>query len=177
LLATSDALEALERLLEDDAAQAGVIQIDWAAWQRSYSNGTVPPYLSLLVSGVAPCVSSGTLDGHYLERVLAAPPEKRAEVVIGYLTKQIARILKAPLASVDTERPISSMGFDSLMSIELRNQIERDFGVNIAMARLVQGPTLSELANQVMRLLGSAHSADTIFTTASSTDEFEEGAF
>ena len=58
VLPTRRALEALERVLEDDAVQAGVMPIDWEAWQRSYANVAVAPYLSLLISGGHPAVRS-----------------------------------------------------------------------------------------------------------------------
>ena len=53
-----------------------------------------------------------------------------------------------------------NMGFDSLMSIELKNQIETDLGVSIAMARLIQGPTLLELADWVLQLLVTTQSIE-----------------
>ena len=67
------------------------------------------------------------------------------------------------------------MGFDSLMSIELKNQIETDLGVSVAMARLIQGPTLLELADWVMHLLAAPQLADATAAVVSSVSEFEEG--
>ncbi len=43
------------------------------------------------------------------------------------------------------------------MSIELKNQIEIDLGVSVAMARLIQGPTLLELTDWVMQLLAACN--------------------
>jgi polyketide synthase 12/epothilone polyketide synthase D len=91
------------------------------------------------------------------------------------LAKQIAHILKVPLASVDSEKPISNMGFDSLMSIELKNQIEIDLGVSVAMAQLLQGPTLVELTDWVIRLLVAVQPTGTTCTVPTSANEFEEG--
>ncbi len=39
------------------------------------------------------------------------------------------------------------------MTIELKNQIEVDLGVSVAMGRLIQGPTLLELTEWVLHLL------------------------
>ncbi len=108
-------------------------------------------------------------------RALASEPETRAEIVGSYLAKQMARILKVPLASLDSEKPISNMGFDSLMSIELKNQIEIDLGVSMAMARLLQGPTLAELTDWVTRLLVPVQPVGTTSVVLSSLNEFEEG--
>ena len=175
VLSTSRALEALERLLEDGAVQAGVIQIDWAAWQRSYGSLTVAPYLSLLISDSDSGLPGKTSDGQSHACILASQPEAHREIVSSYLAKQMAHILKVPLASVDSEKPISNMGFDSLMSIELKNQIEIDLGVSIAMARLLQGPTLVELTDWVIRLLVAVQSTGPTFAVPTSANEFEEG--
>jgi myxalamid-type polyketide synthase MxaC len=175
VLPTRRALEALERVLEDDAVQAGVMPIDWEAWQRSYANVSVAPYLSLLISGGHRAIALEPSDDECRKRMLAAPPEARGETVSDYLAKQIARILKVPLASVESEKPIVSMGFDSLMTIELKNQIEVDLEVSVAMGRLIQGPTLLELTEWVLHLLSAAQAADGTPAVHSLVSEFEEG--
>ena len=176
VLSTERALEALERLLENGAVQTGVVPIDWAAWQRwSYGSLAVAPYLSLLISDSDSGVASKIADGHSRECIPGAQSETRKEMVCSYLAKQMARILKVPLVSVDREKPIVNLGFDSLMSIELKNQIEADLGVSVAMARLIQGPTLLELTDWVMQLLVAAQPVDASAAVGSSESEFEEG--
>ncbi|MBV9878398.1 MAG: type I polyketide synthase [Verrucomicrobia bacterium] len=169
------ALEALEHLLEQDAVQVGVMPIDWRAWQQSYGSLAVAPYLSLLVSAEGSVVTGRHANDKIREQILAAQPERRGEMVNDYLAKETARILKLPLASVDPEKPMSNLGFDSLMSIELKNQIDIDLGVNVAMARLIQGPTLRELTDWVIESLAFAQSAAATVADAPAINEFEEG--
>jgi acyl transferase domain-containing protein len=174
MLSTQQALRALERLLEDGAVQTSVMSIDWAAWQRwSHGSLAVAPYLSLLISGSDSGLARTRSDGESRERILAAQPETRSEMVRSYLAKRMARILKVPVASVETEKPMPNMGFDSLMSIELKNQIEMDLGVGVAMARLIQGPTILELTNWLMDLLDTEAFAGA--AVASPANELEEG--
>jgi len=175
LLSTRRALEALERLIDEGAVQTGVMPIDWTAWQRwSYGSLTVIPYLSLLIS-VEPSMPGKTTEGDGLERILAAEPEARVGMVDSYLAKQIARILKVPLTSVDREKPIVNMGFDSLMSIELKNQIEIDLGVTIAMAKLIQGPTPVEVSDWITEQLAAVETVGVAISIPKSVNEFEEG--
>jgi acyl transferase domain-containing protein len=174
-LSSPRALEALERLLEDDAVQAGVMPVDWTAWERSYGSLAVAPYLSLLISEKGLGVQTCQNDGEVRDRILAAHSESRGTIVSQYLANQVARIIKLPSASVDFEKSISNMGFDSLMSIELKNRIDMDLKVSVAMARLIQGPTLRELTGWVIQLLATGKPVDDAVIVASSTDEFEEG--
>jgi acyl carrier protein len=129
----------------------------------------------LLISDSDSGLPGKTSDGQSHGCILSSQPEARREIVSSYLAKQIAHILKVPLASVDSEKPISNMGFDSLMSIELKNQIEIDLGVSVAMAQLLQGPTLVELTDWVIRLLVAVQPTGTTCTVPTSANEFEEG--
>ena len=67
------------------------------------------------------------------------------------------------------------LGFDSLMSIELKNRIESDLGVSVAMARLIQGPTLLELTAWVNDVLVAEQSLNATALAESLVGEFEEG--
>jgi acyl transferase domain-containing protein len=109
------------------------------------------------------------------ERILCIQSEPRADMVGNYLAEEIARILKVPLASVDRGKPIVSMGFDSLMSLELKKQIDTDLGVSIAMARLIQSPTILELIDVVVELLENSCVIDATAAMSSSVVEVEEG--
>ena len=157
VLSTQRALEALERLLEDGAVQAGVMPIDWdMASVESYGE---PRCFPLLFAADFRKRLSGTghqdrRRGEPREHIWQLNRRQREEMVRDYLAKQMARILKVSLPSVDREKPILNMGFDSLMSIELKNQIETDLGVSVAMSRLIQSPTISELTDLVVGSAG-----------------------
>jgi NAD(P)-dependent dehydrogenase (short-subunit alcohol dehydrogenase family)/aryl carrier-like protein len=175
-LSTQGALEALERLIEDGAVQTGVMSMDWPTWRRwTYGNVGAPPYLSLLIRGSDGETTTKVPDEYRRESILSAEPKVRMEIVDGYLAKQMARILKVPLATLDRGKAIVNMGFDSLMSIELKNQIETDLGVSIAMARLVQGPTILQLRDWVIDQLPAAQTIDATVAFGASIVEFEEG--
>jgi phthiocerol/phenolphthiocerol synthesis type-I polyketide synthase D len=176
-LSTQRALAAMERLLEEGAVQTGVMSIDWKAWYRwTCGNVAVPPYLSALISKSDSAVSATEVKGNSRrERILCVQLDPDAEMVGNYLSEEIARILKVPLASLDRGKPIVGMGFDSLMSLELKNQIETDLGVSIAMARLIQSPTILELSGFVVELLENSRDVDATAAANSSILEFEEG--
>jgi NAD(P)-dependent dehydrogenase (short-subunit alcohol dehydrogenase family) len=176
-LSTQRALEAMERLLEQGAVQMGVMSIDWNAWYRwTYGDVVIPPYLSALISKNDSGVPGTNLNGNCrreLLRCIRLAPD--AEIVGIYLAEEMGRILKVPLASVDRLTPIVSMGFDSLMSLELKNQIQTDLDVSVAMARLIQGPTILELSDFVVELLRNSPGVDTTSAEGSSIVEVEEG--
>jgi acyl transferase domain-containing protein/aryl carrier-like protein len=175
VLSTQRALEALELLLEDGAVQAGVMPIDWTSWQRFYGSLALSPYFSLLISGTIFGTPSKTAGAENREHIITARPDDRVKMLRDYLAGQMARILKVSLDSIESETPILNMGFDSLMSIELQNEIDKNLGVRVALSRLMQSPTLWELTDWVVQMLEAVQPVAASLAVDSPIGEFEEG--
>lgn len=87
--------------------------------------------------------------------LLSAEPTQRRTVLEDFLQKQTARILGMDAARLDLSQPLDTMGLDSLMAMELKNSLERAFGVNLSVASLLQGPTISSLTVEALNGLDS----------------------
>jgi amino acid adenylation domain-containing protein len=90
------------------------------------------------------------------ERIMALPPEDRAAVLQQEMQKELSRVLRLPVQRIDPEQSITNLGLDSIMAIELKNRIEREFEVSIPIAMLIEGPSLRTLAGRVAAQLGDA---------------------
>ncbi|MFZ0546860.1 MAG: condensation domain-containing protein, partial [Candidatus Promineifilaceae bacterium] len=88
--------------------------------------------------------------------------ESEAADVLAFLTKQASVALGLPLAKLPQDRPLDSLGMDSLMAIEMRSAIERELQVTLPVVEFLQGPTLIELAERVEGLLGDGAGLDVI---------------
>ncbi|MCW5313070.1 hypothetical protein GTQ43_04230 [Nostoc sp. KVJ3] len=77
----------------------------------------------------------------------------RQEILTAYFQQELAQVLQLNLSTqittVNIEQPLDTMGLDSLMMLELRNQVQRDLEVDIPMVKLMEGITLSELSTLV----------------------------
>jgi acyl carrier protein len=67
-----------------------------------------------------------------------------------YLREQISRILQMPPAGLDAHQSLNNLGIDSLMAVELRNHVQAHLGVIIPLAKLLQDPTIAQLAEVVL---------------------------
>ena len=56
---------------------------------------------------------------------LAAEPAARHRLLRSYLSEQVARVLGLSASRLDVEQPLSNLGLDSLMAVELKNRIAR----------------------------------------------------
>jgi acyl carrier protein len=76
-----------------------------------------------------------------------------------YLSEQVARVLGLSPSKLDLQQPLSELGMDSLMAVELKNRIALDLGVNVPVAKFLQGFSVDEAITQVLAQL-AAEAAD-----------------
>jgi acyl carrier protein len=84
---------------------------------------------------------------------MAVRPAQRLELLESYLRNQLARALRVDPARLDPNKPLNTLGLDSLTTVELKNSIEASLGVSVPIASLLQGPSLSQLTEQVLDCL------------------------
>ncbi|MEH1934496.1 MAG: condensation domain-containing protein [Nostoc sp.] len=87
------------------------------------------------------------------ELILATPREKRPDLLVPYLQTQIARVLKVAPSQVKEEVSLSTLGLDSLMVFELKNQIQVDLGVTISIEDFFKDASVVLLATQILTQL------------------------
>jgi acyl carrier protein len=67
-----------------------------------------------------------------------------------YLTEQVARVLGLSPAKLDPQQPLSQLGLDSLMAVELKNRIAVDLKVNVPVVKFLQGFSVDQAVTQVL---------------------------
>ncbi|WP_020542790.1 SDR family NAD(P)-dependent oxidoreductase [Nonomuraea coxensis] len=66
------------------------------------------------------------------------------------LTGWVAGVLRTTPAAVDPALPLTRLGLDSLMAVELRNLVESRLAVRLSTAAFLDGPTVGELAARIL---------------------------
>ncbi|KAK8102255.1 hypothetical protein PG984_015401 [Apiospora sp. TS-2023a] len=79
----------------------------------------------------------------------AATAEARTAVVVEMLTRRLARALAIEPGDVDADRPLHAFGVDSLVGVELRNWIAREFAANLPVFEIVGGSTVTRVAQLI----------------------------
>jgi myxalamid-type polyketide synthase MxaB len=85
--------------------------------------------------------------------ILDAAPAERAQLLQSYVTEQVARVLGLSPSQLDIQQPLTNLGLDSLMAVELKNRISADLGVNVPMVKFLQGFSVAQAASQLLEQL------------------------
>ncbi len=97
----------------------------------------------------------------FLDRkvLLATPPEKRQGLLKSHLETLISNILKVDPSQLDWEQPLTSMGLDSLMGIELNALLEQSLGCSLRSTLILDYPTVEGLVNYLEKEVISPESS------------------
>ncbi|MFM7582096.1 MAG: acyl carrier protein, partial [Caldilinea sp.] len=86
-----------------------------------------------------------------LAELYRLPDDQRQQWVDAYVQTKIASVMRIPSSvSIDTGTDLMTLGLDSLMAIEIRNQISTGVGVTIPVTELMDHLSIDGLA----RLIG-----------------------
>lgn len=155
--------EAFDTLFDGPMTQAVVTLTDWSLFLRQFQ--APPPFYAELA---APDTGEGLAeDGADLRaRLTGGDPADRRAALTAFLTGQAAATLGMGTPP-DPEQPLRDLGLDSLMAVTLINRVEAATGVRIAPAKLIQGPPIAQVIDEVWPDLKGLETAAPTPVTAS----------
>lgn len=148
-------VEVLAKLLKSNAPQVAVMDVQWADLLRLL--GTRRPALladiATEIDQTADAATGGNVDSSFLNQLREADPTSRQSLIVEYIRQQLSRIMGIEPESLQTDRPLSTFGLDSLLALELKNNLETRLDFTLPMAKLMEGPSISSLAEEIARLI------------------------
>jgi acyl transferase domain-containing protein/acyl carrier protein len=131
-----------------EAAQIGVLPLNWSMLA---GRGNQPPLLAdLIAQAQARQAQPAKGRPEILSRLAETPPNKKLSVLAAHVREQAVRVLGLnPSQAIDPRQPLSEMGLDSLMAVELRNALGQSLGRTLPATLLFDYPTLETLAGYV----------------------------
>jgi amino acid adenylation domain-containing protein len=172
------AFDALGHLLGSGPAQVAAADVDWSTFKALYRTEDRRQFLQRIDDRPRPKADirqiKGALDDPL--RLRRLPADRRLGKVLDYLRGRVAGVLRLEPGGVDPERPLNTLGLDSLVAMELKAQVEADLGDVLPLTSLLESPTVGHLAERVLARLvrGSNGEADGI-ATATAVLDFPSG--
>ena len=147
-----EALEVFADILGRDPVQLGAARIDWKLLFKINPTTAKSPTFSLVAQKEAGDSASGKA-GSIRPMIIGAPPEERLKLLEDFICEEVAQVFGTSSTKVERETPLTQIGLDSLMAIELMNRLESSLGINLQMGQFLQGPNISQLAVSVLEML------------------------
>jgi acyl transferase domain-containing protein/acyl carrier protein len=154
-MSAADALALFADALRRDDAQVMLVEMDWRSYLRQFDR--MPALLERLVphgpaasresAAASPAVRLG-------ETVAALPSVRRIGALVDHVHAQALRVLGLPATyPLDPEQGLRDAGLDSLMAVELRNQLQSDTGKHLPTTLAFDYPTVKAIAGHLAEVL------------------------
>jgi 8-amino-7-oxononanoate synthase len=149
-------LAAFEYLLRQFRAQVGVLPVVWPKFLKQAPKNDSRTLLAEIADHVSPARDGTEADqprSGILARIRAAAPPDRARLVQNHVVDLVAKVLGGSAAALDHAQPLKSLGFDSLMAIELKSKIEAEFAIDLPLEAFSEETSAGSLGQVVCGLV------------------------
>jgi acyl transferase domain-containing protein/NADPH:quinone reductase-like Zn-dependent oxidoreductase/acyl carrier protein len=147
---------AFGEIIDRNPVQVAVMPFDVERWCDSYPAARKWSLFGELMDAASASGSQGSATSASLRDELMALPagRRRRTHLETALQQQVAQVLKLAPARIDLNKPLRSMGLDSLMALELRNRLEAATSISVPATVIWNYPTITLLAAQLATRMG-----------------------
>jgi NADPH:quinone reductase-like Zn-dependent oxidoreductase/acyl carrier protein len=132
--------------LQERLRRQGIIPIEPAAARRYLDaligHGGQVAVLSQRASATRPTPAVVPSSSDLLDRLQSASPEEQRRLLTDSVRQHVARTVALTPADVPVDKPLSELGLDSLMAVELRNSLSGAMGQTLPATLAFQYPTV-----------------------------------
>jgi myxalamid-type polyketide synthase MxaB len=165
LITPEQGIQALAQTMQQSAPQVVVLPINWPKFVQQFSSGNEPPLFSRLIDEARVPATNGHFtqeNNNLMEQLAAASPDEQADLLGNYTQRLVMKIFKLDqFGSLDPRQSLSDLGLDSLMAVELKNRIESDLQLSIAVNQLLEGINVSQLTTLLVHKLVEVKTIET----------------
>lgn len=147
-LEPAPAITAMEELINQKHSRIVAVDIDWSRF-RSVFEATQPRMLLSRFESEQRA-SAEQLPGSQLAGL---PPEKRKTELLEYLIGKLSELLGVERESLSPDMSFQELGIDSLVSVDLKNKVQYDLGVELSVATFLEGGAIEDVRDGIDRKL------------------------
>jgi KR domain/Zinc-binding dehydrogenase/Phosphopantetheine attachment site len=139
-----ESLDALGKAMLSNQVQLVAAPFDWNKIAEFYGGDQAPPLFAEFMSRVAVGSGAQSNRSEILDRLIGAESiEQQKELLETYLQETLSRVLKLAKHKIDRERPLGTMGLDSLMGLEFVRLLSSALHERTAQSDALQQPARS----------------------------------
>jgi len=158
------ALQAMSHLVVDGSSQRMVADVDWELLREAFATRGRSKLFERLPEKVPHERKPDTEDPLWIERLEQVTPEERRDLLAGLVAKETRHVLGLTGDdTLDPDRGLFDLGMDSLMSVQLKERLQRSINRSLPATLTFTYPTVNALTEflliQVLNLSGAAEVA------------------
>ena len=144
------ALAGLTAMIGSGLPTVAFAETNWAEARRLLPILSAPMFSENLGK-----ISPTAVDQSLPDRLAALEPEEALAQLKTIVAEEAATILRLPAGSIDPLRPLSEVGMDSLMAVELRLALESRLRVDLPLVSLAEGTSVASIAARLAGALAT----------------------
>ncbi len=154
-ISPGEAMGLLESFLRAGSAQAMSIRIDWGKWRQFFRSMQENPLLERIFAALENQESVGPTSD-WRSRIDAASPAEKQTVICQAVREAVGSVLRVKPDSLRDDQPLTDLGLDSLMGVEIETSLEAAVGVALPPTSLMRARTIGQIASLIAGQLGGA---------------------
>jgi acyl transferase domain-containing protein/NADPH:quinone reductase-like Zn-dependent oxidoreductase/acyl carrier protein len=142
----------------DDAVLV-IAEMNWGTARSNLPLLSSPTYAELIREDAA--AEADKREKIDLAALIASrAPEEARKTIVEVIVEEIARILRLPIETLNRSKPLSEIGLDSLMAVELGVGLEERLSLEAPLSTSASSFNVGELADHIFGLCANAASED-----------------
>lgn len=106
-------------------------------------------------------------------KIESAAPEELEGLIGQAVRDAVGSVLRVKPESLRDDQPLTDLGLDSLMGVEIENSLEGSLGVALPQASLLRARTVGQIVSLIAEHLGARKAGATLKATAESISVLE----
>jgi NAD(P)-dependent dehydrogenase (short-subunit alcohol dehydrogenase family)/acyl carrier protein len=160
-LTPGEVIVLLESFLNAGTTQALALRVDWSKWRQSFRGSQESPLLEHIFRASDDGVETTGTKSDWRVKIEAAAPDDRLDLIGQAVRDIVGSVLRVKPDGLRVDQPLTDLGLDSLMAVEIENSIESAIGVALPPASLMRARTISQIAALIAEHIGGASPAKT----------------
>jgi len=148
-LYAAQGVAAMARLWGEPEAEVAVMPFDLALWREFYPTARETHFFDKLAGEAEPVLEGegrGTAVIPIIIQLQEAEAGRQRHVLLAnHIRAQVAQVLRLSAERIPFNKPLKTLGIDSLMTLELRNRLETSLGLTLSATLIWNYPTIDAL--------------------------------
>ncbi len=153
LLPTDLGLDLMGDLITAGTTQTTVMDVYWESLLRLLGNRRLSALDDMAEEHGDGQAAGSAVDHAFRNQLFETEPHGRVPMVRDFIQAELARIMSFEPDQLDVDQPLTAFGLDSLMALELKNNLESRLAFSLPMAKLLEGPSITSLAADTVGLI------------------------